>query len=397
MRTASDDRIEQIFQQKLKDFESMPSENSWKQIQSKLPLKTTRIWGVLRPIIAGLLLISVVFQSAEIGEKHHFLLEKQKPPFTESFRLQPFDLTSPDSTHVSQRPTQLNVSETSSGKIQKPGSAHMGSFRDTVLSRTFNSKRLELDSVLHTQSDLDKHNKHQLNKATAMSVAQLRPVLKQISHERFDSLTGELTKVVPTEFADSTRQKRKQTLFSGFTVLKITTFYNSGVFTPLVADAVRVDKFSQSTSLLANRIGVALEVAYHKKLFDRVYMEYFAGYKVYSKELSYRTTRVEERTTEQTIHRITGLTHVLRTGVAIRPSFQPVAWSIAYEKAFGSFTEHTGDQLISVGLGVERKINSRVSLRPGISYGMSINGNIRHFSYKPIGLNLEVIWRPASK
>jgi hypothetical protein len=398
MSNVSDDRLKQIFRQKLKNYEPLPAETSWERIQGKLPVGQGSTSGIVSgSMIALFLLTSVLLRSTTGGEGHLSISERQKIAATESAKPCAPDLESPDLKPMLHA-LPGNQHSTASESIQKSESDGIGTTRDYRQRRTFIAKNLTPDSIVHASSSVESRPDFLLTKTSLIDLSQVElPQLSEIIRVQLDSLnTGQNDRNEPEAY-DSVRQKREQKPIRGFAVLRITPFYNSGIFTPLLADAVRVGGFSQSKGLLKNRLGLMLEIGYHSKLFDQFDVEYFAGYKVFSKNMEYTTTVVEERTTEKTVHRISGLTHVLRTGVAIRPSFQPVVFSIAYEKAFGSFTAHTGNQLINLGLGVEKKINSRVSLRPGISYGISIDGVIRHFNYKPIGWNLEIAWRLGDK
>jgi hypothetical protein len=401
MSNVSDDRLKHIFRKKLKNYEPLPPEASWERIQGKLPTaqsSTSRV--VSGSIITLFLLTSVLFPLTPILFRGTTAVgnylsssEQQKLATTESGRPDSLDFASLDSTQMLHT-LPCNQDVTAGESTNKSESGRIGTTRSNKQRGAFIVKSVTPDSIFHASPKVESCLNFSLSKTSLIYFSQVElPQLDEIALVRFDSLSRRQNERSRDEADKSTQQKRAQKPLAGYPVLRMTTFYNSGVFTPLLADAVRVDRFSQSKRLLTNRVGFMVEIGYHNTLFDQFHVEYFAGYKFFSKELEYTTTVVEERTTEQTVHRISGLTHVLRTGVAIRPSFQPVIFSVAYEKAFGSFTVHTGNQLINLGLGAEKKINSRISLRPGISYGISIDGVIRHFNYKPIGWNLEIAWK----
>lgn len=394
MSNASDDRLKKIFQ-KLRNYEAPPSERSWESIQSKLPSGRGGISGVVSgAVIMLFLLTAVLFRSTSEIENHSSDLIRPKRAFSE--------LSKPNQTNTKALypkksvPTpsakSQNVRESESWQNPKPG--RIGPVGVNKPEEIYDTIRSNPDSVRQEQPNFENHRDNVLTKTIPTDLTQFEQPLTEAALTRFDSLVRELNKSVQGAPHDSARQINKQRPLSGFAVVRVTPFYNSGVFIPLLEDAVRVGQFSQSKNLMKNRLGLLLEVGYHSKIFDKIDIEYFAGYKVFSKEMQYTTTVVtEERTTKQSIHKVSATTHILRAGVAIRPSFQPAIFSIAYEKAFGDFTTHSGSQLISFGLGAERKINNQISVRPGISYGISIDGNVRHFNYRPIGWNLEIAWR----
>lgn len=395
MSNASDDSLKKIFQRKLKNYESLPSEKSWIIIHGELTRAkrgtSVVVWG---SVVILFLLTSVVFRDTTPAANYLSISEQQKSSSTESVSPRSFDFAHADSTQ-GLHTLFCNQDTMLSESILKSESDRISSTQSRKKHKALMAKSVTPDLIIEASPKVVSRLDFRIRKDSLIYFKHLElPQLDEIALVRLDSLSRRQNECSTEEAVKSTRQERVRRQLTGYPVLRITTFYNAGVFTPLLADAVQADRFSQSKRLLANRLGFMLEVGYHNKLFDELDMEYFGGYKVFSKELEYTTTVVEERKTAQTVHRISGLTHILRAGVAIRPSFQPMVFSIAYEKAFGSLTAHMGNQMINLGLGAEKKINSRISLRPGISYGISVDGAIRHFNYKPIGWNLELIWKP---
>lgn len=400
MSNVSEDKLKQFLQKKLRSYESLPSEKSWESIQSKLLTEQSNTsGGMTGSVITLFLLISFLLRSTTIGEMCPSKLERQKLIFTQSAKPNPLDFLTMDA-----KKTVLTSSARNSYAVELGGTPELESGKTDThqsdeQSETFIANTPTFDSINQANSNLESRFDFPLEKPPLIHFRQISlPQISEMLPVKLDSLNMDKNGRNMSETDDSKQQKGEQKAIRGFLVLKITPFYNSGIFTPLLTDGVQVGQFSQSKELLKNRLGLMLEIGYQGKFFDELDVEYFAGYKVFSKEMEYvSTVATEERATEQTAHRISAVTHILRAGVAIRLSYQPIVFSVAYERAIGSFTEHIGKQLISVGLGVEKKLSSRISIRPGIFYGLPVNGVIRHFSYRPIGWNVEIAWELGDK
>jgi hypothetical protein len=424
MSDLSDDKLKSLFQKRLGNYEAKPEENSWKLIEKKLPPPSLRpgqraLMIIGTAIVVSVLLTAIVIPSTQ-GDSNglEVALLPEKP---EAERLITVDsaMHNQEMEEITQNVTSneniLEYEVTKSTRRVKESRRIITTIERHDVDSTNNEGVAEIP-IKNSQSNAPEKSTLESLPNETISNVQRKPIVRMnhgeqnrtISKASEDSLLRKADTlllegvVASLPKLDSTMKEKETHYSSNHWLFKLVPFYTTGVFMPLPGDNVDVGDFSQSTNLLNNRLGLAIEVGYCQVLTRKINVEYAIGYKIFSKDFEYTATEVGlERNFEVSRNKISAISQVIKAEAMLKSAFlssrHPLLFSLSYEKAFGSLTPHIGGSLLNYGLGFEKTLGDKMFLRPMISYGIPLGNNAEHFRLRPVGWNLEIVWKLQRK